>query len=408
MEKLKVGIIGGGASGFFAAIEAAKNGAEVLIFEKTNKVLSKVLVSGGGRCNVTNGTGSPSEFLKGYPRGKNFMKKVFKTFNSKDTFKWFESRGVPLKTEEDGRVFPVSNSSSSIIEALKKAAEINGVKVLYKTGIQEVRRLDGKFILNSGKEDIYVDKLVICTGGKPKKEGYTLIEQLGHTIHPPIPSLFTFNAPSSKIIQLKGLSVPNGHIRFEGSQLQYSGPILITHWGISGPAVLKLSAFGAEWLHDKEYKAVALVKWREEFTEEGLRADLLGFKCDHPLKIVYKNPLFALPGRLWEFLVDKAEINSDIKWGDMNKKKINKLIENLLRFSLKVSGKTTFKEEFVTAGGVSLNEIDANTMESKLVKGLFFAGEVINVDGITGGYNFQAAWSTGFLAGSRSSGIVIQ
>lgn len=406
MKKLIVGIIGGGAAGYFAAIEAAKNGADVLIFEKSNKVLSKVLVSGGGRCNVTNGTGSTSEFLKGYPRGKNFMKKVFKAFNAKDTFEWFESRGVPLKTEEDGRVFPVSNSSSSIVEVLKKTAKTYGVEVLYKTGIQEVRRVDGKFLLNPGKEGIYVDKLVVCTGGKPNKEGYTLIEQLGHTIHLPIPSLFTFNAPSSKIIHLKGLSVPNGHIRFEGSQLQYTGPILITHWGISGPAVLKLSAFGAEWLHERDYRAIALIRWNEAFTEEGLRADLLTFKRDHPLKVVYKNPLFALPGRLWEFLVDKAEINAEIRWGETNKKKINKLIENLLRFSLKVSGKTTFKEEFVTAGGVSLNEIDANTMESKLVKGLFFAGEVMDVDGITGGYNFQAAWSTGFLAGSMSSGNV--
>ncbi|MBI0397751.1 BaiN/RdsA family NAD(P)/FAD-dependent oxidoreductase [Cyclobacterium marinum] len=404
MEKLKVGIIGGGASGFFAAIEAAKNGAEVLLFEKTNKVLSKVLVSGGGRCNVTNGTGSPSEFLKGYPRGKNFMKKVFKAFNSKDTIQWFESRGVPLKTEEDGRVFPVSNSSSSIVEVLKKEAKNYGVKVLYKTGIQEVKWYDDKFILNSEKEKFLVDKLVICTGGKPKKEGYSLVEQLGHTVHAPIPSLFTFNAPTSKIIQLKGLSVPNGHVRFEGSQLQYSGPILITHWGISGPAVLKLSAFGAEWLHEKEYKAIALIKWRDEFTEEGLRTELLAFKQNHPLKVVHKNPLFALPGRLWEYLIEKAEINPELKWGETNKKKINKLIENLMRFSLKVSGKTTFKEEFVTAGGVSLNEIDARNMESKLVKGLFFAGEVIDVDGITGGYNFQAAWSTGFLAGSMSSG----
>ena len=183
MEKLKVGIIGGGASGFFAAIEAAKNGAEVLLFEKTNKVLSKVLVSGGGRCNVTNGTESPSEFLKGYPRGKNFMKKVFKAFNSKDTIQWFESRGVPLKTEEDGRVFPVSNSSSSIVEVLKKEAKNYGVKVLYKTGIQEVKLYDDKFILNSEKEKFLVDKLVICTGGKPKKEGYSLVEQLGHTVH---------------------------------------------------------------------------------------------------------------------------------------------------------------------------------------------------------------------------------
>ncbi|GEO20147.1 NAD(P)/FAD-dependent oxidoreductase [Cyclobacterium qasimii] len=403
MEKLKVGIIGGGASGFFAAIQAAKNGAEVYLFEKSSKVLSKVLVSGGGRCNVTNGASSTSEFLKGYPRGNKFMKKVFKSFNPKDTVYWFESRRVPLKTEQDGRVFPVSDMSSSIANVLQEEAQSFGVKVVYQFGIQEVKVVNGKFLLKSAKDNREVDRLVICTGGKPKKEGYTLVDQLGHSINPPIPSLFTFNSPSSEIIALKGLSVPNGHIRFEGSQLQYSGPILITHWGISGPAVLKLSAFGAAWLHENHYEATALIKWQENFTEDGLRAELLSYKGMHPLKKISTNPLFGLPGRLWEFLTEKAEIDQELRWEAVNKKKINKLIENLFRFSLKISGKTTFKEEFVTAGGVSLNEIDPNTMESKLVKGLFFAGEVIDVDGITGGYNFQAAWSTGFLAGNASS-----
>jgi hypothetical protein len=403
VRKLQVGIIGGGASGFFAAIQAAKNGAEVFLFEKSNKVLSKVLISGGGRCNVTNGTSSPSEFLKGYPRGNKFMKKVFKSFNPKDTLSWFEGRGVPLKTEQDGRVFPVSDKSTSIANVLQKEAYSFGVKVLYQSGIQEVKQVDGKFFLKSADNIWAVDRLIICTGGKPKKEGYTLVEQLGHSIQPPIPSLFTFNSPSSQIIELKGLSVPNGHIRFEGSQLQYSGPILITHWGISGPAVLKLSAFGAKWLHEKEYEAVALIKWQADFTEEGLRTELLAYKKEHPLKKISRNPLYGLPARLWEFLTDKAEIEHELRWEAVNKKKINKLIEKLFKFSLIVSGKTIFKEEFVTAGGVELNEIDANTMESKLVKGLYFAGEVIDVDGITGGYNFQAAWSTGFLAGNAST-----
>lgn len=403
MNRLKVGIIGGGASGFFAAIQAAENGAEVLLFEKTSKVLSKVLVSGGGRCNVTNGTASTSEFLKGYPRGGKFMKKVFRSFNAKDTFSWFESRGVALKIEQDGRVFPVSDRSSSITDVLQKEAHKNGVKVLYKFGIHEVELANGKFLLKSDKDSMMVDRLVICTGGKPRKEGYGLATQLGHTLNPPIPSLFTFNAPDAEITALKGLSVSNGHIRFEGSQMQYSGPILITHWGISGPAVLKLSAFGAAWLHEKQYHAVALIKWDESFTEVGLRDQLMSYKNAHPLKNIWSNPLLGIPSRLWKFLSERAEIEPDLRWEGVNKKKINKLIENLFRFSLIISGKTTFKEEFVTAGGVLLGEIDANTMESKLVKGLFFAGEVIDVDGITGGYNFQAAWSTGFVAGKTST-----
>lgn len=403
MKKLKVGVIGGGASGFFAAIHAAENGAETILFEKSKKVLSKVLVSGGGRCNVTNGTASASEFLKGYPRGGKFMKKVFRSFSAKDTFSWFESRGVPLKTERDGRVFPVSDSSSSITGVLQQEAQKYGVKVIYKFGIQEVKLVKGRFLLKSDKNSMVVDRLVICTGGKPRKEGYTLVTQLGHTLNPPIPSLFTFNAPDAEIISLKGLSVPKGHIRFEGTQMQYSGPILITHWGISGPAVLKLSAFGADWLHEKNYHAVALIKWDNSFTEESLRTSLTSYRSEHPLKNIWGNPLFGIPARLWKFLAEKAEIDHELRWEGINKKKINKLIENLSKFSLIISGKTTFKEEFVTAGGVVLGEIDPKTMESKLINGLFFAGEVIDVDGITGGYNFQAAWSTGYVAGKNST-----
>lgn len=400
---MTIGVVGGGAAGFFAAIHAASSGHKVILFEKNRKVLSKVLVSGGGRCNVTQGTFKNSELLKGYPRGSRFLKKVFPHFNAKDTFSWFESRGVPLKTEADGRVFPQSDDSRSVVSALLNEANRLGVHVELNKAVVNVEvRMDG-FKIEGKSFSEKVDRLIICSGGTAKREGYALMERLGHSLVPPVPSLFTFNAPETGLIKLKGLSVPNGQIRFEGSKLTYSGPILITHWGISGPAVLKLSAFGANWLHDKRYQAVALIRWDEGFTPEGLDTQLAGFKSNHPRKAVRKNPLFGLPSRLWDFLASEAGMEEELKWEGASKKKINKLIENLFKFSLIISGKTTFKEEFVTAGGIALDEIDPNSLESKKIPGLYFAGEVMDVDGITGGYNFQAAWSTGFLAGKSST-----
>lgn len=400
---MTIGVVGGGAAGFFAAIHAASSGHKVILFEKNRKVLSKVLVSGGGRCNVTQGTFKNSELLKGYPRGSRFLKKVFPHFNAKDTFSWFESRGVPLKTEADGRVFPQSDDSRSVVSALLNEANRLGVHVELNKAVVNVEvRMDG-FKIEGKSFSEKVDRLIICSGGTAKREGYALMERLGHSLVPPVPSLFTFIAPETGLIKLKGLSVPNGQIRFEGSKLTYSGPILITHWGISGPAVLKLSAFGANWLHDKRYQAVALIRWDEGFTPEGLDTQLAGFKSNHPRKAVRKNPLFGLPSRLWDFLASEAGMEEELKWEGASKKKINKLIENLFKFSLIISGKTTFKEEFVTAGGIALDEIDPNSLESKKIPGLYFAGEVMDVDGITGGYNFQAAWSTGFLAGKSST-----
>lgn len=400
---MTIGVVGGGAAGFFAAIHAASSGHKVIFFEKNRKVLSKVLVSGGGRCNVTQGTFKNNELLKGYPRGSRFLKKVFEHFTVKDTFSWFESRGVPLKTESDGRVFPTSDDSRSVVSALVNEANRLGVRIELNKAIVniEVRREGFKIEGKSFSEE--VDRLIICSGGSAKREGYALLERLGHSLVPPVPSLFTFNAPETGLIKLKGISMPNGLIRFEGSKLSYSGPILITHWGISGPAVLKLSAFGANWLHDKHYQAVALIRWDEGFTPEGLATQLATFKRQHARKTIRKNPLFEIPGRLWDFLAASASIEEELKWEAISKKKINKLVENLFKFPLIISGKTTFKEEFVTAGGISLDEVDPNSLESKKIPGLFFAGEVMDVDGITGGYNFQAAWSTGFLAGKSST-----
>ncbi|SHM86247.1 hypothetical protein SAMN04488057_104125 [Cyclobacterium lianum] len=400
---MKIGVIGGGAAGFFAAIHAPYAGHKVKLFEKSPKVLSKVLISGGGRCNVTHGTHLINELLKGYPRGKQFLKKVFGHFSTTDTVAWFESRGVSLKTEADLRVFPESNDSKTIVRILMDEAARYGVQVLTRQPIDRLSVSEGEFVLGGKGLEEKVDRLIVCTGGNNKRAGYAFLEQLGHRVIDPIPSLFTFNTPDSALIKLKGISVPDGMIRFAGSKLKYSGPILITHWGVSGPAVLKLSAFGAEWLFDQQYQAEVLISWDRHFTETGLKDAMYAYKQAHPKKNIQKNALFDLPSRLWQFLAENAAVEEALIWEDISKKKINKLTENLFNFPLKISGKTTFKEEFVTAGGVDLAEIDADTMESKLIKGLFFAGEVINVDGITGGYNFQAAWSTGFLAGKSST-----
>jgi predicted Rossmann fold flavoprotein len=400
---MTIGVVGGGAAGFFAAIHAAYSGNKVMLFEKHRKVLSKVLISGGGRCNLTQGTFNTIELLKGYPRGRNFLKKVFAHFSVADTVSWFEKHGVPVKTEADGRVFPQSDDSRSVVSALLNEARRVGVVVEMNRGVGSIEVLKNGFRVQGKDFSRCVDRLIVCSGGSSKQEGYGFMDGLGLRMVAPIPSLFTFNTPETELKKLRGLSVPNGYIRFEGSKLNYSGPILITHWGLSGPAVLKLSAFGAGWLHEKSYQAVALIRWDEGFTPDSLLRELQAYKTKHPRKNIHKNALFGLPARLWIFLASRAEIDEELNWEAISKKKINKLIENLFKFPLKISGKTTFKEEFVTAGGIALDEIDPNTMESRKYPGLFFAGEVIDVDGITGGYNFQAAWSTGFLAGKSST-----
>lgn len=399
VKKLSVGIIGGGAAGFFAAIHAAQGGARVVLLEKTSKVLSKVKISGGGRCNVTHAAFENSQLLKGYPRGEKFLKKVFSHFSVNDTISWFESRRVKLKVEADGRMFPVSDSSQSIIDALESSAQKAGVELVFNFPVTQIKPSDKGWEVVSGQKSLFFDKLIIASGGNPKKEGFDFIKGLGHPIIAPIPSLFTFNTPQEPIRQLMGISTPDAYVRLEGTKLAYRGPLLITHWGLSGPAVLKLSAFGAQWLFDQQYKAKAHIRWVHDFTEENLVHNLQQFKNQHPKKKITSNALFGIPSRLWEHLCEKAEIKESILWQEISKKALNKLVQNLFCYIVALEGKTTFKEEFVTAGGVDLAEVSPETMESKVHKGLYFAGEVLNIDGITGGYNFQAAWSTGFLAG---------
>jgi predicted Rossmann fold flavoprotein len=394
--------VGAGAAGYFAAIHASSAGSEVTILEKTSKSLSKVKISGGGRCNVTHAAFEISQLVKNYPRGEKFLKKVFRHFAVRDTVGWFESRGVPLKTEADGRMFPITDDSQTIIDALEKEASARNVSLIFNFPVQNVAKVGDRFEV-SGKAKTYVfDRLIICTGGSPKMDGFEFIKPLVNNILNPIPSLFTFNTPNEPIRKLMGLSVPNAYVRLEGTKLAYQGPLLITHWGLSGPAVLKLSAFGADWLHEQQYVANAHIRWQADWTEDFLATQMGQFQQNHPKKKISGNPLFGLPARLWEHLVEKSEILPDLLWQNLPKKNFHKLLQNLFCYIVHIEGKTTFKEEFVTAGGVDLAEVDPETMMSRNYPNLFFAGEVLNIDGITGGFNFQAAWSTGYLAGKSA------
>jgi predicted Rossmann fold flavoprotein len=396
---LKIAIIGGGAAGFFAAIHASGRGREVRIFEKSPKLLSKVKVSGGGRCNVTHRPMEISKLVKNYPRGEKFLKRVFRHFSIPDTMEWFESRGVNLKIESDGRVFPVSDSSQTIIDVLLSEAENARIKIQTSTAIKELNPTQSGYELITEKGVFRADVVVIATGGHPKSDGYNFLNSLNHSINSPIPSLFTFNTPGESIRDLMGVAVPDGLVKIEGTKLNYRGPVLITHWGVSGPAVLKLSAFGAEWLHEHHYQARAIINWNGNFGEQDYQLQLANYAKAHPNRKVFSHPLFDIPFRLWEHFCLKSEIDTLQLYGNLPKKQQNKLVQNLFCYILEVNGKTTFKEEFVTAGGISLEEVNPDTMQSNLHPNLYFAGEVLNIDGITGGFNFQAAWSTGFLAG---------
>lgn len=393
-------IIGGGAAGIFAAINARtfNQNAKICIVEKTNKFLSKVKISGGGRCNVTHDCREINQLVKNYPRGSKELLSVFYQFNVNHTIDWFKERGVFLKTEEDGRMFPVSDSSETIINCFM--SEISKYKIpLYSNFHAEIAQSQIGFLLTNKitGEIILSKKLLICAGGNSNENSYHYIQKLKHKIIKPIPSLFTFNLKDKTICKLMGVSVKNAEVKIIGVNKAFSGPLLITHWGFSGPAVLKLSAFAAPELHALNYNYSIKINWLE-----GENRSMIENKMNEE-KLLAGNTKWIkwnkwLPARLWEYLLIKAEINPQNSFAETSKKQINKLIECLFADVYEANGKTTFKEEFVTCGGVDLKEIDFKTMESKKIKGLFFAGEVINVDGITGGFNFQAAWSTAFVA----------
>lgn len=404
-DRVKIAVIGGGAAGYFAAIHASGPGIQVLLFEKSPKVLSKVKISGGGRCNVTHRLMENSKLVKNYPRGEKFLKKAFAHFSIEDTFTWFESRGVPLKIEEDGRVFPRSNTSQSIVDALQEAADQLKVEFRLSTGIQAINPVAAGYELITDKGTFVASRVIIASGGHPNLSSYGFVSTLKHKLIAPIPSLFTFNTPQEPIRELMGIAMPDAVVKLEGTKLSYRGPVLITHWGISGPAVLKLSAFGAAWLHEQQYTARAIIQWNGALSEQDHVNQLQDYTLGHTQRKVVSHPLFGVPSRLWEHFCQNAGLGADQRYGELPKKLANKLVQQLFCYTVDMKGKTTFKEEFVTAGGIALEEVNPDTLESLLHPKLYFAGEVLNLDGITGGFNFQAAWTTGYLAGCSAKKV---
>lgn len=400
-HKQKLVVVGGGAAGFFCAVNAAAfyPELEIHLLEKSGKFLSKVAVSGGGRCNVTQACSSISEMIKAYPRGSRFLKKAFYQFFTSDTIDWFQQRGVSLKVENDGRVFPTTDNSTTIVDCLLQNAQKAGVLLQLHSAVKSIRKTEKAFslILQDGKT-LLADFVCIASGGSPKLEQFDWLADLHLDIIPPFPSLFTFNLPGHPIRKLMGISVPEVEIQLAGTKLKSEGPVLITHWGLSGPAVLRLSAMAARVLATMNYKFTIRINWLPEYNEESLRAFVVNIrKTKAGSSVSARNP-FGLPGRLWKYFLEQAAIDEAINWADLPTKQQNLLIKILCTHEISVSGKTTFKEEFVTAGGISLDEMDVQTMMCKKHPGLFFAGEILDIDGITGGYNFQNAWTTGYIA----------
>ena len=402
MKYFDVIVVGGGAAGFFAAINLAELNPKlsVAILEKNKEGLQKVKISGGGRCNVTHAEFIPSELVTHYPRGEKELLGPFHSFMTGDTIEWFEKRGVTLKIEEDGRMFPESDSSQTIIDCFLSQSKKVGVEIFYKQSLVKVEKEQDLFTLATQDSHFTCEKLLVATGSSLKT--WKLLETLGHTIIPPVPSLFTFNIKDARINSIPGVVANTVEVHILNSNLSSEGPLLVTHWGLSAPAVLKLSAFGALELANRDYKFDIEINFIRLSLEETI-GHLKEFKLQLAKKLVHKQSLFDLPKRLWKQLVLAAGINEDEKWADLTKVQMEHLSEQLTRAQFQVDGKSTFKEEFVTAGGVDLKEINFKTFESKIVKNLYLAGEVINVDAITGGFNFQNAWTGGFLAAKAMS-----
>ena len=402
---MKIAIIGAGAAGCFAAANIPyRPGVEVAVYEKTGKVLQKVKVSGGGRCNTTHDCYDIPELITRYPRGKSLLKKSLYQFGPQQTIDWFDARGVKLKTEEDGRMFPVTDDSQTIIDCIWQEMMRQKVQMSYHKSVAKIEKIKDQFILTFSDTSVAsADSVLIATGGFPKPEQYKWIEALGHTIQSPVPSLFTFNIPKHPITELMGLSVPDATIKIAGTKISQSGPLLITHWGMSGPAVLKTSALAARELADRNYEFQIVINWLGDMNDADMKETLVALRRDSGKQFVQNKNPFNLPRRLWEYMLKQCGISVETRWGDLPATAQNKLVEHLLRDLYSVKGKTTFKEEFVTCGGVTLSEIDPQTLQSRKVPGLYFAGEILDVDGITGGYNFQHAWSSGWIAAQHLS-----
>ena len=396
MKHYDVLVIGGGAAGFFTAINLVEKHPhlKVSILERGKEVLSKVRISGGGRCNVTHACFVPSDLVKNYPRGEKELLGPFNQFCSGDTIEWFEKHGVELKIEEDGRMFPTSDSSETIIDCFLKATQKLGIDILTQQSVQSLYQGENYWKIETQSQQFKAERIVVTTGSNPKI--WDMMTVLGHTIVPAVPSLFTFNIKDPRIKDLMGLS-SLADVRVKGTKLSASGPLLITHWGMSGPGILRLSAWGARILAEKNYQFTLQVNWLPDHDAESCEEFLKSVRTEQAKKTVAKKAPFELPNRLWEKLVLASGISSEQKWADLTNKDLHQLQLQLTEGHFQVNGKSTFKEEFVTAGGIDLKEVNFKTMESKLLPNLYFAGEILNIDAITGGFNFQNAWTGGFI-----------
>jgi len=395
---MKLFIIGGGAAGFFAALSAKIHDPEasVEILEKSRKVLTKVRISGGRRCNVTHACFDPRQLVQNYPRGARELLGPFHRFQPQDTAAWFKARGVELKTEKDGRMFPVTDTSDTIIQCLLNEADRMGIGLRLGEGAVEVQAIDGQYRIITKKESLMADKLILATGSA--LNGWEIAKALGHGIVAPVPSLFTLNIPGFPLSDLAGIAVPRAKLKIQGTPLEETGPLLITHWGFSGPCALKLSAFGARLLAEKDYTAEISIDWAPQMNEEELKEVLLS----QPRSRLGNISMPQLPKRLWKMQCSRLQMPLSTPLGSLGKKRTNALIRHLKDDRYLMKGKTTNKEEFVTCGGVKLQEVDFKSMESKVIKNLYFCGEVLDIDGITGGFNFQNAWTTGWIAGKAA------
>ena len=402
MNNFDVLIVGGGAAGFFAAINTATQNPnlKIAILERGSTVLSKVKISGGGRCNVTHAEFVPQELVLNYPRGKKELRGPFHTYMTGDTMQWFEDRGVPLKIEDDGRVFPVSNSSQTIIDCFLEEIKTHQIEVLLNHSVQGIKYETNGWQIDTTKGLFKTPKLLIATGSNPKI--WKLLESLGHQVIPPVPSLFTFNINDTRLKTIPGVVALDVHVSIVNSSLESEGPLLVTHTGLSAPSILKLSAYGALELAERQYKFELKVNFIKQELVDCIDR-LLEIKTAYPKKIILKSAQFELPKRLWEQLVIASNFPSDLRWAEVNKQQLQKLASQLTEAIFKVDGKSTFKEEFVTAGGVELKGVNFKTFESKHFKNLFFAGEVLNIDAVTGGFNFQNAWTSAFIAAQELS-----
>lgn len=405
---MDIAIVGGGAAGFFAAISVKENypNARVAIFEKTSQVLAKVKVSGGGRCNVTNACSSIADLCKAYPRGSRLLKKLFHEFNTIHARQWFEMRGVQLVVQPDDCIFPRTQSSQTIIDCFLQQVDRLGISIITNAAVSKICPQADQLELIFKSDRIApqrFDKVIVTTGGSPQRSGLHWLEELGHKIEPPVPSLFSFSIPNNPVTQLMGIVVETAVVSLPKTKLTASGALLITHWGMSGPAILKLSSFAARTVSDANYEFPIQINWIGESNNDLVQQQLNNCIEQHANKQIGNKSPFELSSRLWHFLLEKSEIDNTKRWGDVGKKACNKLINSLTNDSYRVKGRTAFREEFVTCGGVSLDNIDSHSMQSTVCPNLYFAGEVLDIDAITGGFNFQAAWTTAFIAAQLRS-----